>query len=308
MGTDVEKQQGDDSRLDNTQNDGAPEAESAEANPQDQDQEIEIVRTAEPGSSPDRQQLGIRKRVNKLNAKVDAAKEEAAQTSGELQMEREKNRLLELYVQQLKSESEAPKAPNPNDYDDGTSDAQYAKALEDFIASKVDAGVEKRIAAQPKAAPVTDANLVRRQESHYEKAEKLGAKDYAEVEDAAIGVLGNEAVNHIIKASDNSHLILYYLGKNPGQAEEISELIKTDAVKAVWKLGALEKELKVQPRAKQNQAPDPDNELEGASVAGSGDAANSKLKKLLEEAASGKTDYKKYIAAMREERKKVANS
>lgn len=306
MGTEAVEQPNDDSRLDKTQTDGAPEANDAEANPDQQDQEIEIVRAVEPGSQPDRH-LGFRKRVNKLNAKVDAAQQEATQASEALEIEREKNRLLQLALEQNK-EPEAPKAPDPNDYDDGASDAAYARALENFISERVEAKLEKHTAAQPKAPPATDPSLIRKQEKHYEKAEALGAKDYAEVEDAALGVLGNEAVNHIIKASDNSHLILYYLGKNPGQAEEIAELIQTDAVKAVWKLGALEKELKVQPRAKQNQAPDPDNELEGASVAGSGNAANSKLEKLLNDVASGKTDYKAYIKAKREARKKVANS
>lgn len=237
-----------------------PEAEEPE--------EIEIVNSNDDGSQPVDSNLGIRKRINKLNTKVEVAKEEASAVSSELAIERQKNELLQLALEQQKAKPEAVKPPDPMDFDDGASDAKYITSLNQYNQSFIQAELQKHVAAN-KPAPQVDHELERLQKAHYDRAEKLGVTDYDEVEDKAIDILGNDIVNQFIKASPDSQTVLYYLGKNPGKAEEIAKLIKSEPIKGVLKLGALGAGLKVQTKARKS-APDPDNELEGSVPAAKG--------------------------------------
>lgn len=233
--------------------------------------EVEVVLAGDDGSQPAKNNLGIRKRINKLNAKVNAAEQEASQSTDALAVEKERNRLLQIAVDQARSGgNEAPKPPDTLDYVDGAADPQYAAALQQFNSGLIDAAVQRRMTAQQQSVvsaqdTASDAReLEQLQTSHYERAEKLGVKDYEETEDAVIASLGRENVNHIIRATTNSETLLYYLGKNPDKAAYFADLIKTDSVKAVFELGALSDGLVVQPKVNQNPAPDPDTDLEGA--------------------------------------------
>ena len=78
-----------------------------------------------------------------------------------------------------------------------------------------------------------------------------------------VGILGKETVNQLIGQASNSPLILYHLGKNPEKAQRIAELVKTNPIKGVMELGALAANLKAT-KVKRNQAPNPDDVLEGA--------------------------------------------
>ena len=69
-------------------------------------------------------------------------------------------------------------------------------------------------------------------------------------------------VNQIIGASDKSPELLYHLGKNPAKAEALAEMIRTNPVKGVLQIGALEARLIARPKAHRN-APDPDESLAG---------------------------------------------
>jgi len=249
--------------------DGAPDGDESTEDQEPDGQEVEIVLEGNDGSQPVQSNLGIRKRVQKLNAKVNAAQDQASQANSDLATEREKNKLLQLALDQQKAEPTGP--PDPYDFDDGAKDAKYVKALQDYNRDFFKSQMEQHTAAQPVTQPAADRALERRQTQHYEAADKLGIKDYADVEDKAIEILGNSTVNQLIKSLDNSPKILYYLGKNPAKAEEIADMLKgPDAVKGVLELGALSAGLKAKPKAKRNQAPDPDDDLEGTSVSRNG--------------------------------------
>ena len=248
--------------------------------------EFEIVRQGEEGSQPDNKQRGFQKRVNKLNSKIAVANDAATQASRELETEREKNKLLRLALEQ-KAPVENVSPPDPMDFDDGVKDAEYIKALNNYNMPIIAAEVQKQTASLRDTSS-RSKELEKKQLKHFERAEELGAKDYDETEDTAISILGKDTVNELIVNSDKSHLVLYYLGKNPSKAEELAELIKTNPLKATLQFGRLEAELNVKPKAKQ-ATPNPDEELEGGSpsAGGQNNIYQKKLDKARKAAESG---------------------
>ena len=241
--------------------------------------EVEVVHAGDEGSQPEKSNLGIRKRINKLNAKVSAAEHNETQASEALEVEKQRNKLLQLAVDQARAggAQTTPKVPDTLDYEDGAGDPRYQAALHEYNQGLIDTAVNKRLASAQQNATTRhdiaedDRELERRQTSHYQRADKLGVKDYAETEDLAIEALGRDNVNHLIRATDNSEALLYYLGKHPEKATHFADLIERSPVKAVFELGTLAAGLKIQPRANQNPAPDPDKDLEGATPTSTSD-------------------------------------
>lgn len=239
------------------------QSESGEDGSEPKDQDVEIVLPAGDGSPPKPQHYGIRKRINKLNARNEAANERATDAESKLGAVEAQNQLLRLALDQKDKASDANLPPDPSDFDDGAKDPAYVTALNGYNQRFFETEFAKRAPKQDTAPPV-NANLERKQTAHYEAAGKLGVKDYDAVEDVALGILGRDTVNRLISATDSSPRVLYYLGKNPDAATEIAELIKSDPVAGVLRLGELGATLKVQPRQKSSVAPDPDDELAGA--------------------------------------------
>jgi len=239
-------------------------SEGDEESRETEGQEVDVVLSDDDGSQPKPQNFGIRKRINKLNSRVAAAQKEAGDAETRLEVERAQNELLKLALEQQQSGNpdKASLPPDPNDFDDGAKDPAYVSALTGYNQRFFEEQFDKR-AKQTAAPPAPNPKSEQRQVAHYEAAEKLGVKDYDEAEDAAINVLGQDTVKRLIDASDASPRILYYLGKNKEVAAEIAELVKTDPVAGVLKLGALGASLKVQPRRQSQVAPDPDDELSG---------------------------------------------
>ncbi|PCJ24146.1 MAG: hypothetical protein COA96_10395 [SAR86 cluster bacterium] len=238
----------------NDQNEG-------DENDEDHDEGDEIVLDGDDGSHPqDDEQRGIRKRINKLNAKVVKAETGQEQSAADLEVANERNRLLQLALDTQNAPVDGP--PNPDDFDDGVTDAGYISAFQNHIANGVKADM---LQAQQTTQTQTEAasNLEERQFAHYKKADTLKVKDYDDTENKAIAILGQEITNQVISASDKSPELLYYLGKNPEKAKEISALIKSDPVKGVLQIGRLEARLVARPKAKTNHAPSPDSELSG---------------------------------------------
>lgn len=242
------------------------ESDGSEEDSQEPDsQEVEIVLAGEDGSQPAKNPRGFTRRVSKLNARVQAAKEEASEASRELELERQKNKILELALQG-KQEETGP--PDPNEFDEGVSDPKYRTALNDYTRSFVQQEIEKVKPKEPEVASVrtVDPSLEKKQTAHYERAEKLPVKDYEAVEDVAIDILGKDNVNHIINNIPNSELLMFHLGKNPSKAREIVDTIKENPIAGVLELGNLSNRLQLKPVGKSDPVPDPDTELEGAGV------------------------------------------
>ena len=224
------------------------------------DEETEIVLEGDDGSQPvDQNNLGIRKRINKLNAKVNDANDGRDTANSELAAKIEENKLLRLALDQQKEPAKPSGPPDPLDFDDGARDKKYIAALDEYTDKRIQAAVASSV---PKSEPKTNSDLVAKQTQHYEAADALGISDYEAIEDVAVGILVKETVNQLISQASNSPLILYHLGKNPEKAERIAELVKANPIKGVMELGALAANLKAT-KVKRNQAPDPDNPLSG---------------------------------------------
>lgn len=235
------------------------EAEENEA--EKEAEEFEVVRQTDAGSQPDRQH-GIRKRINKLNAKVAAAEDSTTQVNLELEKVKAINQVQALALEQQKDKLVPP---DPVDFDDGVQDARYIQALQAFTQPAIEAAVNKHAATLQVSQPEpVDPNIERAQINHYERADDLKVKDFDDTENKAIAIIGNDVAKHIIQSSDNSHFVMYYLGKHPGEAENIKALIDSDPIKGVLAIGRLEAELSVKPKAKREPAPNPDDELSGS--------------------------------------------
>jgi len=258
--------------------------------------EVEVVLDGDDGSQPDKQH-GIRKRINKLNKKVAQAEGTTADAEQELATEREKNKLLRLALDQ-KAPVEAATPPDPEDFDEGVRDPKYIRALTDYNQPMIAAEVQKQTAGlTPAQVDTVDPGLERKQTHHYERASDLGAKDFEETEDKAIEILGNDTVNQVINNFKKSELLLYYLGKNPGKAEEIAQLIKTNPIMGVAELGRMEARLSAKPKSITEPTPDPDEELQGGSPSASKSNKHQRSVDAAREKARETRDMKPLIAA-----------
>lgn len=252
-------------------------------------EENEIVREVTQPQKFTQKQVDdiVSNRVKRLNRKSDVIDEAAAAANTELEIEREKTKLLQLALEQAKQSKST--APNEEDFEDGVSDPKYKEQLTTYNQSVIAAEVTRQVTeAQSQSANVVNLNvrndqLQKKQRKHYERAAEIGVKDYETTEDVALEILGNEVVNQIIDNFEDSQNIMYYFGKNPDEAKHISNLLKTSPIQGVAELGRLSGELKVKPKTIK-PAPDPDEEISG-DLKPSGSAVQKKLEKLREQAA-----------------------
>lgn len=236
----------------------ASEAEEG-AEESSEDEEHEVV--LETGDAPRFTQAEVNdivaRRVARLNGKSEAKEDKASALE-------EENRLLRLALEQRKPSG----PPSPNDFDDGEFDPAYTKAMEEHAALQREAEVDRKVeeklraAAEERARAEAAAALESRQREHYGRAARLKVKDYEATEDVAIEALGQQVVNQVIANFDDSHTLLYYLGKNPGRAAQIASLLRTNPIQGVAQIGRLQSQIIVKPKV--TPAPDPEAELEGA--------------------------------------------
>ena len=223
-------------------------------------EEVEVVFE---GDQPDPKPVpkGFLKRINKLNAKVDVANTEADEWKRKYEMAEEKAKLL------LAAQQSGP--PRIDDFD---TDADYEAAKAKYDSARIEEIAAKKaqeIFEQSQTHTVQQSQNRQIESSvreHYGRAEELNLKDYDEVEDRAIEILGDELTKQIMANSDKSHLVMYHLGKNPGKAQELAISVQQNPVKAVLEIGRLESSLRVKPKTL--NAPDPETEVQPGDNAG----------------------------------------
>lgn len=232
--------------------------------------EVEIVRE---GTQPQftQQQVNdiVNKRVKRLNGKVTESNDTATETNAALELATQRNKILEMALDQAKAAKVSEiKLPDPNDFDDGVTDAEYIKQHGDYTNSIIAKQVAEQVARATQTVATTHNKtqqseaLLSKQVKHYERAEEIGAKDYEATEDKALEILGNDTAKVIIENYDNSHIILYYLGKNPDEAKHIASLVESkQSVKAIDAVAGLSRDLKLKPKTK--IVADPDEEIQG---------------------------------------------
>ena len=257
-------------------------------------EEFEVVREGTQPQNFDQQQVNdiVSKRVKKLNSKVQEVNEQSHQAQTDLDIANNKNKILQIALDQAKEKAVTNKIvkPNKNDFDNGEYDPEFIKQSDEYTQALIDQRVEQAVL---KASQTTEQNigqeqqqkaLLSKQVKHYERADKIGAKDYSDTEDVALGIFGNHYSNQIIENFDDSHIIMYYLGKNPEEARNLKSLIENSPVKGVAAIGKLSAELKLKP--KQKNVADPDTEINGDGSGSNSDALQRQLDKLRDQAAA----------------------
>ncbi|MCH8240400.1 MAG: hypothetical protein IIB62_10205, partial [Proteobacteria bacterium] len=109
--------------------------------------EVKVVleKASGNGSQPDIDAI-VRGRVNKLNKRFDAKDQENNQLTGDLATANQRNALLQLQIDQLKSRpSSQDKPPDPNDFDDGAADPKYIGALNTYSDARTLAVVQQHM-------------------------------------------------------------------------------------------------------------------------------------------------------------------
>lgn len=213
----------------------------------------------------------VQKRLKRENRKSAKADGEAAQTADDLAVEREKNKLLTLALDQATDATKGADLPPNQDDFEGIDDPKFIEAVNVHNAKITRAMVREEVqqATADTTATQNEGEKTRafeqRNTEHIRKSIALDTSDYDATEDAVIDIIGQTNVDHIINASDDAHLVLYYLGKNVDAAETLQDLIKNDPLKAAVQIGRLEAIAKGSPIVKANPIPDPDQELEGGS-------------------------------------------
>lgn len=190
-----------------------------------------------------------------------AASKAAAESSKKEQALEEEVKLLRAA---LSGGKDPNKAPDENDYD---TTAEYLQAKEKYDNARVNQLLDQRLQAERQRAVMDSQTQAQKQKihGHYDRAEKLGMKNYAELEDKAIEILGDEFTKAIMTQSGRSELILGSLGANTAKAREIAELAKIDPVGAYTMAIEYGAGLKVQ--SKTAPPPDPETQVEsGGSV------------------------------------------
>lgn len=213
---------------------------------------------------------GFKKRIDRLSKQREEAKRDRDETAAKLRQAQREKELLQMKVDQLSGKQRLDKKPDPDDFDLGEHDEKYIEAKEKWDEARLQKLVDSRVAEQVQTHTQTGAQqehereLKKKQEAHWEKADELGVEDYDAKEEKLIEVMGAEMVNNIIDYfPEDSHNLVYYLGTNEDEAEELTEQLANPKtmVAAVAKIGRLSERIKADP-IKPKPSPNPDTNLD----------------------------------------------
>lgn len=201
-----------------------------------------------------------------VQRRLAKAKNKGEMSSKELDLAREENKLLRLALEQ-KQKAGPPKA---DDFAEGEFDPAYVKAQKDFESAERESEVarlvderyqrEQEERRQRESAAAMEGAV----REHYSRAAKLKVKDYEATEDVAIEALGQSYADQIIANLPDSAALMYYLGKNPGEAAGIASLIKKNPIAGVAEIGRLAASIRVKPKS--SKAPEPEESLSGGNA------------------------------------------
>ena len=266
--------------------------------PKEEDTGVQIVREGQNKDGKEQSVFSKRvgDRVNRLNKKAanqkergDTEQQRADQLQAKLDIAEERNKLNQIALEQAKSGGVQEKGmPNPDDFDAGSIDPAYLERKQAHDREEIAKLVDDRIAdyekatQQKKSHNEIERTFKSKQDAHYERADKLGARDYDETEKEAINLLGTEFVRDVISNFNDSETMLYWFGKNPDEAHRIKETFKANPVLGISELGVIRKDLKIIPSTE--TLPNPDEELKGSSSTATGTANSIKLDRLREQA------------------------
>lgn len=227
----------------------------------------------------------VPRRVRKLLDRNDQLKGELSNNQDVMSEKDAENQLLRMQLVQMnQSVQKKEKAVKPTMESCGFDEGKYDSAMQTFTRSGAESVFSEKIGElqQQQNQQAIEQQKNKAIGAHYERADALKVKDYDEAEEAAVSVLGSELVQNIAASADDSHTLIYYLGKNKAKAEELKLLFANDPAKATYALGKLAAGLTIKPVTKKS-TPDIDSPLEGGGGGGSS-AWETKLKHVRAEA------------------------
>lgn len=250
-----------------------PEGDEEDEKPPESDEEEEVVVIQEGSQPRTKQTQRHSKRINRLNANIAEQKGRADGYEAENQSLKEQNKLFELALEQERNKTQAPQRPKETDFDEGRSDPKFIQQEEAFNDYRINKRVNEEV---NKLSNTTNQQAIKdietrefriKEDAHIERARSFKAKNFNEVQEKAIEHLGTEVVEAIIREYDDSELVIYYLGTNTDEADHLRATIEKSQFLGVSEIGAIRKQLKVQPKS--TIVPDPDEQLEGTTTANS---------------------------------------
>ena len=213
------------------------------------------------------------------------------------------NELLRMQLAQRSPGSKGPTMPTLEsvDYDEAKFREQ-SEAYQRHIAAEEARRIAREMYAdsqQQQRLQSREAELDAALSKHYERARKLGVDDFDAAENKVIELFGSDAAKEIIGAVDESHTLVYWLGKNPDKAYQYAQTIRTNPVKGILELGKLAAKIKLQPKPKEPISPD--EPLTG-SGGGAAAAYERKLADMVKRVQQGKAKPRDLIALRQEAR------
>ncbi len=181
------------------------------------------------------------------------------------------NQQLKEQLQQLANQSTQTIKPKPIESNfDSVEEYSAAEAIwyQELVSGTVSKQLNQeqnghRIAAQEQERNVS-------YETYAKSAAGLKVSDFNETQDKAFDILGDDFARSIAETiPEEAPKLLYYLGKNPREAERYRDDYKLNPGKTNFLMGKLAGKLTLQP--KRTKAADPETKVEGASVGDIGD-------------------------------------
>lgn len=243
-----------------------------------------------------RMEHGFRKRIAKIREREEAYKKQIA----EMQAAQGRTQPNAGVPQRLQGQLPPPPQLKQFDYDEG----KYQQAMAQYM---------NMITQRNLAVMSQQRELEQRQESqrkamqeaavgHYDRAKKLGVRNFEAVEENARIILGDTLTDAIIAEVDDSEKLLYFLGldRNAAKAEEIAATYAKSPVRATLEIGRLSARLRV--GQKERHKPNPDKVPQGTKTASSGQKY---LDRLAQQVADGKISMSDYRKKLREHKAKA---
>ncbi len=250
------------------------ETESEEVDVSDEETEVTDGTDAVPIFTQQDLEDKLQRRLAREARKKSQSNEDLERVARELEMEREKNKLLELERQQ-RAKPSGP--PNPDDFDGGEFDPAFRKAQEAHQAKLVEDTVAQKLAETQRLNAEKEADLALRKEiqdaqiAHYQRAAALKVADFEEREDRVRDHLGQRVHDVMVQACDNSEAVVLYLDKNPQEMDRLKRVVSSNNIKGFAELMLISHSLR--PKRTSSKAPDPVQRLEGSTSAASKDPA-----------------------------------
>jgi hypothetical protein len=281
--------------------------ESQDLNPDQPDEDVTTAeqpqvdeQEAEESSDETGEEQGDAEESGELAVSFDGVEANEPEPENWLKRVREENREKTKRLKQLEREIEALKSgakvdelgPEPTledadiDYDTEKFKARYA----DWMKRKAqhDQKQEQAKQAEKQAQEAWHAKLSEYGKQKAQLATK--AADYEQAEAEVSATLNEAQQSVIVKASANSAMLVYGLGKNEKLLAELAK--ETDLVQFTWKLAQLEAKMKTGSTPTKPTVPAPEKTVSG----GGRPVASNRLDALLQKAE--KTgDYTEYMAA-----------